>query len=77
MIRNYCSACGTYEVRDGKYCSVCGKRLTFPPAAIGCPECGEETRYTDRYCINCGAVLRAKGGGKDVSQGSGEEKEAR
>src|SRR6266545_503904 len=47
-----CSACGTENRADRKFCASCGSQL-----AIACSNCGASNLPDERYCGECGTPL--------------------
>ncbi len=47
-----CSACGTDNRADARFCGGCGASL-----ALACPGCGAENEADRRFCYQCGAAL--------------------
>jgi hypothetical protein len=57
-----CSACGTENRPDRRFCRACGSQL-----AAQCQVCGSANEPGDRFCGTCGSPLGA--GDADADQG--------
>ncbi len=51
-----CSACGTENAPDARFCSACGA-----PLAVVCAECGTPLPEGARFCPACGASVADAG----------------
>ena len=51
-----CTACGTENTPDARFCSACGA-----PLATLCPECGAPLPADARFCPACGASVAGPG----------------
>jgi predicted amidophosphoribosyltransferase len=52
-----CSACGTENEPNRKFCKECGA-----PLALLCPSCGSANSGDSKFCGECGAALAAAAG---------------
>lgn len=51
-----CSACGTSNRPESRFCRNCGTTLS-----AGCPTCGAANDPEDKFCGTCGTALRGAG----------------
>jgi NADH pyrophosphatase NudC (nudix superfamily) len=69
-----CTACGTPNKKELKFCGNCGNKLEMPKAI--CPSCGFENAAGTRFCGSCGARLQAEAENKpSVCPNCGAENE--
>ncbi len=64
--RRACTACGTPNEEDARFCEGCGASL-----ARVCATCGVEASATARFCRGCGAPLAGQVAAKDDVSASG------
>lgn len=65
-----CTYCGVTQMREGNFCSYCGKpaptqespKRNASPAAetVECPCCGNRQNEGDKFCFKCGMKLAVK-----------------
>ncbi|MDH7578619.1 MAG: zinc ribbon domain-containing protein [Bacillota bacterium] len=58
-----CPKCGN-QVPQSKFCSRCGQELSQPvstPAGNNCSQCGTVLKPGTKFCMNCGAEVKAEG----------------
>ncbi len=84
-----CPHCGVTQLREGPYCSYCGKPATEEPNAqsteqaadapgerIVCPACGSMQRPNVKFCTDCGQPMQAQPSPERICPGCGAKIEA-
>lgn len=82
-----CSHCGVTQLREGMFCSYCGKPAPEDPSivqnteqndensdAMGvCPICGNRQKSDKKFCANCGHTMEVQSPTERVCPGCGSK----
>ena len=64
-----CSACGSDQPEDSKFCSNCGQKMEKKEKAVQpemfCKSCGNEMKPGSKFCPNCGLKIEPSTDEKD------------
>lgn len=78
-----CPHCGVTQLREGAFCSFCGKPAPGEPTAMSgpaqvesdkinvCPVCGNKEKLGMKFCSNCGSPMEAQLQSERVCPGCG------
>lgn len=66
FLTSKCGACGTWQDKKRKYCTVCGAAMHRT-----CPGCGTECKSGDSYCHGCGKKLDSSDSAETTNSGGG------
>ena len=53
-----CSACGTLNRSNAKFCRECGKKFATEPVEKFCTKCGSKVSEKAKFCGECGTKLK-------------------